>query len=367
MIGYARAELGVGEAGRRLGQAVARTGVPWEMVGVTQGPQSRQQHRYQGRIADHPRYVNSVLCVNADQTPLLAGRLNLGRGGGVRVGYWFWELEDFPATFDRAFDHVDEVWVSTTFNQRAVAARTDKPVRVVPLPITAPREPTLLRRHHLGLPEDRTVFLANFDFLSVMARKNPLGAIEAYRAAFGPDDGAVLVVKSINGHLRPTERERLRLATLDRPDIVLRDGYLTAHEMRALTELVDCVVSVHRSEGFGLNLADAMAAGTPVVATAYSGNMDFMTEDTAFLVPYNLTEVGPDADPYDPEALWADPDLALAAAALRSVHDDRAGAAAVAARARTHIERFSVDSVARAVTPLLTRFPAIAPHEVGAR
>ncbi|WP_454049418.1 glycosyltransferase [Cellulomonas sp. Marseille-Q8402] len=366
LVGYARAELGVGEAGRRLSQAVSRTGVPWEMVGVTQGPQSRQQHRYQGRITEHPRYVNSILCVNADQTPLLAERLDLGRNGGIRVGYWFWELEDFPALFDPAFEYVDEVWVSTTFNQRAVAARTGKPVRVVPLPITAPRDPTLLRRHHLGLPEDKTVFLANFDFLSVMARKNPLGAIEAYRAAFGPDDGAVLVVKSINGHLRPTERERLRLATLDRPDIVLRDGYLTAHEMRALTELVDCVVSVHRSEGFGLNLADAMAVGTPVVATAYSGNMDFMTEDTAFLVPYNLTDVGPDADPYDAKARWADPDLALAAAAMRSVHDDPARAKAVASRARTHIAQFSVDGVASTVAPLLTRLPAYVPHEVGA-
>lgn len=366
LIGYARAELGVGEAGRRLGQAVSRTGVPWEMVGVTEGPESRQQHRFQGQLADQPSYVNSVLCVNADQTALLANKLHLRPGTGLRVGYWFWELEDFPAAYDGAFDHVDEIWVSTTFNQRAVAARTDKPVRVVPLPITVPRAPTLLQRRHLGLPEGRTVFLANFDFLSVMERKNPLGAIEAYRRAFGPDDGATLIVKSINGHRRPTERERLRLSLDDRPDIVLRDGYLTANEMRGLNELVDGVVSLHRSEGFGLNLADAMAAGTPVVATAYSGNMDFQTDDTAFLVPYRLREVGRGAEPYDPAARWADPDLDAAAAHLRTIHDDRATADAIAARARKHIDQFSVAAVARAVTPLLTRLPSSVRLKVGA-
>jgi glycosyltransferase involved in cell wall biosynthesis len=160
-------------------------------------------------------------------------------------------------------------------------------------------------------------------------------------------------VKSINGHLRPLERERLRLATQDRPDILLRDEYMSAHEMGALTELVDCVVSVHRSEGFGLNLADAMAVGTPVIATGYSGNMDFMTPDTAFVVPYSLTEVGPGAEPYDPRAFWADPDLSAASTAMRTVLDNPGVASDVADRARRHIERFSVDQIASTLAPLL--------------
>jgi glycosyltransferase involved in cell wall biosynthesis len=353
VVGYARAELGVGEAARRLSQAVSRTGIPWEMVGVTLGPQSRQQHRYRGELSEKPGYVNTILCVNADQTQLLTHRMGLGRHGGRRVGYWFWELETFPDTHDVAFDLLDEVWVSTEFNRAAVAQRTDKPVRIVPLPITAPRAPTRLLRRHFALPEDRTIFLANFDFLSVMERKNPLGAMRAYTDAFGPDDGACLVVKSINGHLRPLERERLRLATQDRPDILLRDEYMSAHEMGALTELVDCVVSVHRSEGFGLNLADAMAVGTPVIATGYSGNMDFMTPDTAFVVPYSLTEVGPGAEPYDPRAFWADPDLSAASTAMRTVLDNPGVASDVADRARRHIERFSVDQIASTLAPLL--------------
>lgn len=361
IAGYARAELGVGEAGRRIARAVARTGMPWEMVGITRGPQSRQQHQYSGELVDEPGYANVLLCVNADQTPQLVENLGLAGSAGKRVGYWFWELEDFPEHHGPAFDLLDEVWVSTEFTRRAVAARTDKPVRVVPVPITVPRAPTTLSRRHLGLPEGRFVFLANLDFLSVMERKNPLGAIEAYTQAFGPDDGAVLVVKSINGHLRPTELERLRYAARGRPDVLIRDGYLAAHEMRALVELVDCVVSLHRSEGFGLNLADAMAAGTPVVATAYSGNMEFMTSGTSYLVPYALTEIGPGAAPYDARARWAEPDLHAASSSLRSVHDNPDAARETAARARAHIEQFSVERVAASVGPLLWDVPLFSP------
>jgi glycosyltransferase involved in cell wall biosynthesis len=353
LVGYARAELGVGEAGRRLGQAVARTGMPWEMVGLNRGSQSRQEHRYKGEVAAHPRYVNTVLCVNADQTPRLTQRLGLARSEGRRVGYWFWELETFPDTHGDAFDLLDEVWVASEFNRRAIAERTEKPVRIVPLAITAPRAPTRLARRHFSLPEGKTIFLASFDFLSVMARKNPVGAISAYIDAFGPDDGACLVVKSINGDLRPIDRERLRIAASGRPDILLQDGYIGAHEMRALVELTDCVVSVHRAEGFGLNLADAMAVGKPVIATGYSGNLDFMPPDASFLVPYSITAVGPGAAPYDQDAFWAEPDLAAASNAMRTVMDRPDIARAVGSRARSHIEKFSVDRVASMLDPLL--------------
>lgn len=354
LIGYARAELGVGEAGRRLSQAFAHTGFPWEMVGVSEGPLSRQQHAYRGSLANHPKFTNTVLCANADQTALLSDRMGLARQGGRRVGYWFWELEAFPTTYERSFEVLDEIWVSSEFNRVSIAQHTDKPVRIVPLPIAIPDAPTRYTRRHFGLPQDKTIFLANFDYLSVMARKNPLGAIRAYTDAFGPDDGACLVVKSINGHLKPLERERVRLAANGRSDILFYDQYMTSNEMRALTELVDCYVSVHRSEGFGLNLADAMALGTPVIATGYSGNLAFMTKDTSFLIPHKLVKVGPGAGPYDPEAVWAEPHLTAASKAMRTVFDKPSVAQAVADRARRHIEQFSVRSVAAGIVPLLT-------------
>lgn len=360
VVGYARAELGVGEAGRRLSRAVGLAGVPWEMVGLTKGSESRQRHAYQGELRSRPTFCNTIACVNADQTPMLHKSLDLRRTPrNRRIGYWFWELEAFPESQRGAFDVLDEIWVSSEFNRASLARLTDKPVRVVPTPIMVPRAPTRYTREMLGLPVDKRIFLVNFDFLSVMARKNPIGAIEAYLSAFGPDDGACLVVKSINGHLRPIERERVRLAIGGRPDIILRDEYLNASEMNALSQLVDCVVSLHRSEGYGLNLADAMAAGTPVVATGYSGNMTFMDEASAFLIPHAMIEVGADASPYAPDATWADPSLVAAAEAMRSVFDDPDRAALVAATALKHIEQFSVEQVAQRIASLLHPYSMI--------
>jgi glycosyltransferase involved in cell wall biosynthesis len=245
------------------------------------------------------------------------------------------------------------VWVASAFNQRAIAAATDKPVHVVPLPVSVPRAPTHFSRSSLRVPDDKTVFLVNFDYLSVLERKNPLGAIEAYRRAFGPDDGACLIVKSINGHLRPLDRELVRLASLDRPDILLNEDYLSSTEMQALIELVDCLVSLHRSEGYGLNLIDAMARRTLVIATDYSGSSEFIDSTVALTVPYSLREVGPGAEPYDPFALWADPDIEAAAAAMVRVFERSSETQALVDAAEIRAFSLSTDMTSSAVLPLL--------------
>ena len=154
-----------------------------------------------------------------------------------------------------------------------------------------------------------------------MARKNPLDLVDAYQRAFGPDDGAALVLKSINGATRTVELDRVRQAVAGRPDILVQDGYLDAHRIQALIELSDCFVSLHRCEGFGLNLAAAMAVGKPVIATGYSGNLAFMDATSAFLVPFELVPVGPGHAPYPADARWAQPDLDAAASLLRLVFD----------------------------------------------
>lgn len=347
VVGYARAELGVGEAGRRVSQSMALTGLPWEMIGVSVGPQSRQDHTYAGVLAEVPSYDNALICVNADQTERIVKMLDLDQLPGKRVGYWFWELEEFPDHHRSALDYVDEVWVASEFTRASVASVTKKPVRVVPLPVeTQNRTKTPFTRTQLGVPEDKTVFLVNFDYLSTMERKNPIAAIDAYCEAFEDHGKTCLLVKSINGNLRPLERERVRLALRGRSDIILRDGYVTSSQMQGIIELVDCVVSLHRSEGYGLNLVDAMASGTPVIATGYSGNLGFMDDTSALIVPYTIAEVGQNAAPYNPTATWAEPDLEHAARAMRRVVDDRAGVEQMVATALRQLERFSPARVA---------------------
>ena len=175
-----------------------------------------------------------------------------------------------------------------------------------------------ITRERLGFPR-RFLFLFLFDFLSVLQRKNPLGLIEAFTRAFSPDEGPVLVIKSINGSLRASELEQVRMAAAGRPDILVVDRHYSAEEKNALLGACDCYVSLHRSEGLGLTLAEAMALGKPVIATGYSGNLHFMTPDNSYLVDYTLSAVPPACGPYPTTARWAAPDLGHAARLLRMV------------------------------------------------
>jgi glycosyltransferase involved in cell wall biosynthesis len=154
--------------------------------------------------------------------------------------------------------------------------------------------------------------------------------------------GPTLVVKTINGVHRMAQLEQLRLTAIDRPDVRIIDGYVDATTLASTVAASDCYVSLHRSEGFGLTIADAMALGVPVVATAYGGNLEFMDSSNSTLVPSRLVPIGPDNVPYPAAGLWAEPDHAAAVAALASMVDDAADHRARAAAARHHLlERFS--------------------------
>ena len=235
---------------------------------------------------------------------------------------------------------VDEVWAPTRFVQEAYAASTDRPVRHVPLAIAEPAVAPL-GRVDLGLGGNDFVVLVSFSHLSVMERKNPLGAIEAFRRAF-PDAGGVdararLVVKTLNGELKRDDARRLRAAAAEDERIEIRDGRVEHAELMALVQVVDVFLSLHRSEGLGLQIADAMWLGTPVVATDYGGSTDLVDAACAEVVPAGRVAVTNGDGAYPGSMSWADPDLDAAAAALRRLADDPDHAARLAAAARERI------------------------------
>jgi glycosyltransferase involved in cell wall biosynthesis len=336
VIGYFDAELGVGEAGRSIASSIEASGIPMSTF-TFRATTSRQQHDFGSKgPSDCPFSIN-VLCVNADQTPRLAQSVGSQfMRNRHNIGIWFWEAPTLPVELHHSLDLVDELWAPSEFVYEALAPVANKPLRVFPLPVTKPGKPTALRRADVSLPEG-FVFLFMFDYLSVIDRKNPLGLIDAYQAAFKPSDGAHLVIKTINSHQRMWDHEKLLYALEDRPDVHVLSDYLTGTQVQAMTQLSDCYVSLHRSEGFGLTLAHAMAWGKPTIATAYSGNMSFMTQATSYLVPYKLVEIGSGSPPYPPEALWADPDLSAAARKMRYVFDHPEEAADVGRAAAEHI------------------------------
>ena len=325
VAGYLQAELGVGEVARQLIKALDTAGISCLPHALT-APGSRQGHSYAARYraAPTPFPVNLIL-VNADMLPSFAAEHGDLLEDRYTIGYWWWELEDFPADFSAAFDLVDEVWVGSQFVATALKAHTDLPVITVPAPVELV-EPAPLHPGELGWPQDRFTYLFSWDYNSVARRKNPLAVVEAFRAAFEPADGAALVLKCINAERHAAEHAELVEAIEGRDDIVLIDEYVAARDKDRLMATCDCYVSLHRSEGLGLTLAEAMFMGKPVIATNYSGNTDFMTPANSYLVDYTLELVGRGAEPYPPTAHWARPDTAHAARLMREVfeHQDAA-------------------------------------------
>jgi glycosyltransferase involved in cell wall biosynthesis len=253
---------------------------------------------------------------------------------------WSWEVEEFPAWMAASQELVDEVWTPSAHASRAIRVAIDKPVHTFPNPVVD-RPSSGRGRADLGLP-DGFLFLFSFDAYSGAERKNPGAAIEAFCRAFAPGEGPQLVVKSINGHTNLPALERLRLLAGDRPDVRVVDGYLDPTDQRALLECCDAYVSLHRAEGFGYTLAEAMLAGKPAIGTAYSGNLEFMDETNSFLVEYAMTPIPPGCDPYPSTSRWAEPDVEHAAELMRRVVEDPTGAAVVAERGRrTIVERHS--------------------------
>lgn len=334
-VGYLTAELGVGELARRLIEGIETAGIPYSTLTYS-NTLSRQEHRFEERDAKRAPYDTNLLVVNADQMAVFASAAGPEFfSSRYTIGVWSWELEVFPDVFHDAFELVDEVWVPTDFMRDAIAAATAKPVQTVPVPLEAvPSEP--LERATLGLPEE-FLFFFTFDFLSVAQRKNPLGVIESFKRAFEAGEGAALVVKSINGERDFAMLEGLRIAAANHPDITVMDGYLAQEVKDGLMASCDCYVSLHRSEGLGFTLAEAMSYGKPVIATGYSGNLAFMDDENSYLVPYTLTGVPPGCDPYPQEARWAEPDLERAAALMRHVFEHRDEARERGDRARHDI------------------------------
>ena len=338
VLGFFTAEHGVGEAARVLTSTLQAAGVPVSTIDYTD-TQSRREHLFDCDNVSRNKVL--MMAVNADHLNEAHRRLDrkFFRKRYV-IGQWFWELEEAPQWFGPAFAHVDELWAPTRFIETMLRKHAPSQVQVkyVPLPVVTPQVDASISRSRFGL-DDRYMFLFAFDFMSVMKRKNPLALIEAFCSAFAEGEGPMLVIKAINGDKRLVERNMLRDAVRKRSDIVLIDEYFTKVETSTLTSLADCYVSLHRSEGLGLTMSEAMTLGRPVIATGYSGNLDFLSGANSFIVPGLRVKVGHGAEGYSPEAMWMEPNVSEAAKYMRYVYENQAEAAQKGLRGQADILR----------------------------
>jgi glycosyltransferase involved in cell wall biosynthesis len=304
--------------------------------------------------ASPPAAAPLVIHVNAPLLPLALLRLprSLSRGRRV-IGFWNWELSDVPPDWRAGARFVHEVWVPSPFTATAMEKFLPGRVRVVPFPLAvAPPAPVTRDRAAFGLPENAIVVLVSMNLASSFERKNPLAAIAAFRAAFGDRADRILVLKIGNPDHFPADFARIAQAAGGAPNIRIDTRSYPIAEVHALTAVADIVLSLHRAEGFGLVLAEAMLLGKPVIATGWSGNMGFMDADSAATVGYRLVPVE-DARQVYRDSYWADPDVADAVAHLRHLADDAEARAAMGARGKALVtERLGISPLADAVRSL---------------
>jgi glycosyltransferase involved in cell wall biosynthesis len=351
VAGYFQGVMGVGEHSRQLVAALRTQGIA--VTATTLRPEASPEDDALGTTDESSASPGfdagfNLLSANADSVPHVAERLGAEFfADRFTIGFWAWEVSTFPDRFQRAFGYLDEVWVGSRHVREAVASAATVPVVAIPQPVSVAPGPA---KPPPELPAGGFRFLFAFDYLSVFERKNPLGVIEAFARAFAPGSGASLIIKSLNEGHDPSARDRLRGAAAAHPDIHVFERRLSAAERDGLLSAADCFISLHRAEGFGYTMAEAMWLGKPVIATAYSGNLEFMTASNSFLVANRLIPIGGGHQPYPAEGVWAQPDLDHAASQMRDVFEHREEAQRRGARGAREIRaRHSPDAAGRAM------------------
>lgn len=268
--------------------------------------------------------------------------------GRYNIGFWMWEQEELPEEWSGFFPLFDEVWTASEFCASAIRKSCKLPVTLIPH-IVEPVCDTACDRAALGLPEDVFLFLTMFDNDSISERKNPWGAIKAFQLAFeGKNEKVGLVVKARN--LDDKTREELLERLRGCPNVWLLEGDYPKKTINSLIRMSDVYVSLHRSEGFGLVMAEAMYLGTPVIATNWSANTEFMDQETACMVDAEMVELEKDILPYRKGSRWADPDLDQAAKYMRRLYTDEAYRDELAGRAKANIRQLlSTERVAKLI------------------
>lgn len=349
LVGFPRGQFGLGEDIRMAAAALGAAAVPFSVLAMKE--QSDWRHRdpaLDPHIREDAPFAINLLCGPGFEA---AGwRLRLGDGlwrERHTIGWWPWELPRWPQCWQPAFELVDELWAASRYAREAYLPDCPVPLRLMPPAVAVDRlQPR--SRASLGLPEGVFLFTFVFDGSSHLARKNPEAAVAAFREAFpGGGEPVGLVLKGMNAAAAPGWPD-LALAAAADPRIRLIDGIWPREDVLALVGACDAVVSLHRAEGFGRHLAEAMLLEKPVVATGFSGNADFLTPATGFPVRFSPRRIGRGEYPFGDGQFWAEPDIAEAAAQMRRIAADPAAARPVALAGRDLIaERFSPEACGR--------------------
>ncbi len=399
--GFIQSEKGVGSAVRFTIKCFQSAEIPFVLNNVTDRHSLNFVKEFNDFHENNP-FLFNLIHVGPDVLQnFIIEKTKSYFNGHYNIVYWNWELSEFPEFYYHLFNYVDEVWVPSNFilnsisqvspipvvripysiggaqptgNKNKTDSQTEQAIpKLTPMPESTLKQKPMSKseqtlkssstpeigwssirtlnlkpsqtpelkssiRENLGFSDGDYVYLFIFDFQSYTERKNPAGLINAFKQAFNSKDRAFLIIKCSHADLHKKDFEKIKKLS-EKSRIKIIDSALTAGELSSILDTADCYISLHRSEGFGLTIAEAMAKGKPVIATGYSGNMDFMTVYNSYPVKYVLVKINKDCGCYEKGNVWAEPDINDAARLMRYVYEHKDEAALVGLTAADDIKK----------------------------
>jgi len=342
LIGNIRAETGLGQSCRLVADELEASGIPYsvyqyDQLGVmTEG----QYQQYESKISNELPYNINLIHINPHELGLAFQQAHEKIWNGrYNIGFWLWELEDFPDEWVPCFHCVNEIWTPSKFISDSIQKKTDMKVVTIPyhIGLEVPSKGKFEYRESFHLPEDKFLFLMMYDRTSMTERKNPEAVMDAFQMAFSKDDEAGLVIKINNSSEK--EINIIRSMIPVHKNVYFITEVLERQQVNELIYCVDAIVSLHRAEGFGLVLAEAMLLGTPTIATNWSSNTEFMTKETACMVDAELVTLDRDIGSFKKGNRWAEPDVKQAAGYMRRLYEEPAYCHMLSQKAKDHIEK----------------------------
>lgn len=357
LIGYIKHDTGLGQSTRLVASELQNSKVEFSIRPYAQSKEySMTDSTFDEMLSNETPYGVNVFHINAHEFTM--AYMNLGKelfDRHYNIAFWLWELEEFPDKWVPCINLIDEIWTPSEFISNSLRKKTNKPVVTVPYHVVAPTEDKMDRKY-FGLPEDKFLFLGMYDSNTGAERKNPKAIIDAYKKAFEPENDQVGLVLKIN-HIKAEELQFIKNELKDYKNVYYLLNNLKKVEVNCLLRAVDTYVSLHRAEGFGLVLAEAMLVGTPVIATNYSANTEFMNSDVACMVDYRLVEMEEDIPPYKKGNYWAEPNIDTAASYMKMLFEDQGFCEQLVNNATQHIN--TVLSMKQATTIIEQRIAEI--------
>lgn len=351
LIGFIKGEIGLGQSCRLLAEAINYSGEEFTIYNYEQISSMRfNDSTWDYKITNTTPYNINIIHLNPPDLALAHATLDKNIWNfKYNIAFWLWELEEFPDEWIKCFSFVDEIWTPSEFASNSIRKKTSLPVNTIKYSISAPIDDAYNRKY-FSIPDDKFLFLCMYDSNSTINRKNPIGTIESFKKAFSKDDTNIgLVIKVNNPQQNDIDIIKKMLEGYE--NIYIIPKIMTKTEVNSLIKICDVFVSLHRAEGFGLPLAEAMFLGTPTIATNWSANTEFMNQENACMVDYNMVYLEEDYVMYKKGNKWADPNIEQAAEYMKKLYEDNNFYNDISKKAQNYIkENLNLELASKAIS-----------------